>query len=280
MLIDFDKAKEWLEQKRLRIERSRFCKYRKIADDYFLKLKGVKYKETEILWAFAELHDLLEIYNFLRVVEESKVNDSLRKVITGPVLLADEKKDGGSIHGRNFTFELYTASRFLRAGLDVFFKSEADINIQIHDITLHVECKRVVSEGNLDNIIKRAIAQIDTRCKGNPKDRGLVAVSISKLLFKEQEERRIGHRYYCDHISSILHESSLVFGEELSARFRYISDKNIGIVFHYKFPFFSNENGYPHFINRFSYVPFSSIGTVERDISDYFSKSLKETIYH
>ena len=280
MLIDFDKAKKWLEQKKLRIERTRFCKYRKIADDYFLKLKGVKYKEKEILWAFAELHDLLEIYNYLNLVEESKVEESLRKIVTGPVLLSDEKKDGGSIQGRNFTFELYAAARFLRAGLNVFFKSEADLNIDIHGTLLHVECKRAVSESNLENLINRAIDQIENRCRGNHYDRGIVVISISKILFKEQEKNAIGYRYEHKYLSSHLHASSLRFGDDLSSRFRSVSSKNLGIVFHYKFPFFNIENGYPYFINRFSWVPFSEKGSSNREIADYFSKSLKETIYN
>ncbi len=280
MLINFDKAKEWLEQKKLRIDRTRFCKYRKIADDYFLKFKGVKYKETEILWAFAELHDLLEIHHHLNLVEDSKVEDSLRKIIAGPVLLADEKKDGGSIQGRNFTFELYAASRFLRAGLNVFFKSEADINIDIQGTLLHVECKRVVSGNNLENLINGAIDQIEKRCQSCHNDRGIVVISISKILFKEQENNTLGYLYEHKNISSLLHASSLRFGDDLSLRFRSVSNKNLGIVFHYKFPFFNIRNGYPYFINRFSYVPFSERGSSDREISDYFSKSLKETIYN
>jgi coproporphyrinogen III oxidase len=81
MLMKFDEAKKWLEVQNLRVDRTRFNQYRKITDDYFLKRNGVRFTETGILWAFTELHEILEIYKFLKDVEESKVKESLKKVV-------------------------------------------------------------------------------------------------------------------------------------------------------------------------------------------------------
>ena len=101
------------------------------------------------LWAYTELHDLVEIYENLGNLKSAKLLDLLKTVAKGPSLLREEGNSGGSIHGRNFTFELYTASRLARAEFTTTFDTESDVNFICKDKLIHVECKRVNSPDSL-----------------------------------------------------------------------------------------------------------------------------------
>ena len=279
MLEEYDQARIWLESIGVRVAVTRFQKYRKCIEHAFLKNSFKSPSDPEVLWALAELHDLLDIYLYLKPLDESRVNDTLKKIKGGPALLVDEKNDGGSVHGRNFTFELYTASRFMRGGLNVSWYSEADINLLVRGTNVHVECKRVVSEKNLEKLVEKALHQVDTRCSSCPNDRGIVALSISKLAWKAQQKLDIGCYSEVDTMQAVLAPVAQNFSKELTSRYLDYSKKNIGIMFHYKLPFFRKSNGEPAIINRFSYVPFSKKGTEDRLISDEFSKALKASVY-
>ncbi|MFS6652685.1 hypothetical protein, partial [Staphylococcus aureus] len=95
----------------IKVNPTRFQKYKKVIEQS-LRASSAPYDPEEdfnLLWAIVELHDLLDIHQNLRQARDARIVESLRKVATGPTLLEDEQSDGGNIHGRNFTFELYTA---------------------------------------------------------------------------------------------------------------------------------------------------------------------------
>ncbi|MDU0111748.1 hypothetical protein RT723_01720 [Psychrosphaera aquimarina] len=193
--------------------------------------------------------------------------------------MSAEPKDGGGIHGRNFAFELYASSRFLRAGLDVSYQSDADLNIFIANTLLHVECKRAVTENNLEALIEKAIEQIDRSCERNYNDRGLIVLSLSKLFWKIQMGLNQGNVADENELQSLLHPVSEQITREISARYTTKSDKVLGLVFHYKMPFYRRSNGFPAFINRFSFVSFSEPGSKNKAISDELSTQLKQSVY-
>lgn len=281
MIEKYQMAKDWLEEKNIRISSSRFDQYISVIKKGILdnKLEKSKENDSKILWAMAELHDLLEIYEHLNSFNDERVSESLRKIKKGPLLLLDEPNDGGAIHGRNFTFELYAASRLLRANLDVSYQSEADINITLMDKLLHLECKRVVSENNMDNLIQKAIDQIETRCLDNSEDRGIIVISLSKIFWKAQTELNLG--FYADEkeMQQFLIPCAEQIAHEIHVRYANSSEKILGCLFHYKVPFFRKNNGLPAFINRFSYITFSELGTNNKELSDKFSAYLKGSVY-
>lgn len=235
---------------------------------------------ADTLWAIAELHDLLEISKYLRDVEHEGIKNTLNWLKKGPSLLSGEPKDGGGIHGRNFTFELYASSRFLRAGLDVSYQSDADLNIVIANRLLHVECKRAVTENNLEGLIEKAIEQIDKSCEGNDTDRGVIALSLSKLFWMMQEELNQGNVADENELQSLLHPVSEKIAMDIKVRYATKSDNVLGVIFHYKMPFYRRSNGFPAFINRFSFVSFSELGTANKAISNELSNCLKKSVYN
>jgi len=282
MVHEYDEAKLWLENLGVKIESGRFQSYKKLIvqslrDGLF---NSPDTNNADTLWAIAELHDLLEISKYLRDVEHEGIKNTLNWLKKGPSLLSGEPKDGGGIHGRNFTFELYASSRFLRAGLDVSYQSDADLNIVIANRLLHVECKRAVTENNLEGLIEKAIEQIDKSCEGNDTDRGVIALSLSKLFWMMQEELNQGNVADENELQSLLHPVSEKIAMDIKVRYATKSDNVLGVIFHYKMPFYRRSNGFPAFINRFSFVSFSELGTANKAISNELSNCLKKSVYN
>ncbi|MBR9910421.1 MAG: hypothetical protein GYB33_08740 [Gammaproteobacteria bacterium] len=281
MVYEYEEAKQWLENLGVKIESGRFQSYKKLIVQSLRsgRFNSPDTNNADTLWAIAELHDLLEISKYLRDVEHEGIKNTLNWLKKGPSLLSGEPKDGGGIHGRNFTFELYASSRFLRAGLDVSYQSDADLNIVIANTLLHVECKRAVTENNLEGLIEKAIEQIDKSCEGNDTDRGVIALSLSKLFWMMQEELNQGNVADENELQSLLHPVSEKIAMEIRVRYATKSDKVLGVIFHYKMPFYRRSNGFPAFINRFSFVSFSEPGTINKAISNELSNCLKKSVY-
>ena len=281
MLHDYDEAKLWLESLGIRIELGRFQSYKKsIAQSLKRgKFNSPDVNDSDALWAIAELHDLLEISKYLGDIDQNLIQKTLNWLRKGPPLLSGEPNDGGGIHGRNFTFELYASSRFLRAGLDVSYQSDADLNISLSNTLLHVECKRAVTENNLEGLIQKAIEQIDRSCGESQTDRGLIVLSLSKLFWQVQAALNQGNVANESELQSLLRPVSEEIARELRARYANKSDNVLGVIFHYKMPFYRRENGFPAFINRFSFVSFSDPGTGNQVISDELSSHLINSVY-
>ncbi|WP_152607698.1 hypothetical protein [Aeromonas hydrophila] len=279
MLQKFEEAKSWLESFGLNVTSARFQKYKKIIANKYLSdiFRGLT--DIDVLWALAELYDILEIYQFLESADKNQIKSALKHVNSGPYLLSDEKNDGGTIHGRNFTFELYTAARFIRAGIAAEFVTDADINFIFEDAGILVECKRINSESNMENLISKAFEQIKKRCSVENNTFGLIAISISKLIWKIQKD--LGQECYGD-IEKI-QKNMAIFANDFSYNLRSIYEDEtpacIGIIFHYKVPFFRKENGFPVFINRFSYVPFTKHSFGHKKLSSSLSKALRSSVY-
>lgn len=270
----YDAAKIWLESKGINVNPTRYQKSRKMA----LKGGSKNIKEDfDILWACAELHDLCEIHSHLSCIDSAKLIDSLRKSVKGPELLSLEADDGGSIHGRNFTFELYTAARLARAGLEVGFDTDADMKFSIGTNGVHVECKRVISENNMDSLIFDAIKQIDKRCVGSDTDRGVVAVSVSRLVYKAVSQAMKGTAAIIEELQSDMRNNSAKWGQLIQEQFSDKSEKAIGLILHYKMPFRDAKTGASAFLNRFSMIAFNN-GLENNAISHALSNMLRNSI--
>lgn len=266
ILNQYEKAKIWLESYGVRVSSSRFDAYKKVVEESLDSPTNVinVNQEFDILWAFAELHDLLDIYEYLSNVKDQRFIESLRKIASGPHLLEDEKSDGGSVQGRNFTFELYTASRLVRSGVPVEFTSIADANFQIGEINCHLECKRVVSENKMDKLIESACKQIQKRCESTSSDRGIVAVSISKLVWKAQRESAKGVYGDVKKMQADMREILDYIGPLITNQFKSYRSSTVAIILHCKIPFRTKQDGVPIFLNRFCIYPLA-----EEDSPDF-----------
>lgn len=279
MLGRYEEAKTWLEALNIKVNPTRFQHYKK-AVEKSLHPSSVPYdveRDMNLLWAIAELHDLLDIHCNLRDIQDARLVESLRKIATGPTLLEDEKHDGGSIHGRNFTFELYAASRLARAGLPVEFNTIADANFRVNDIQLHLECKRVVSENNMDDLIVSACKQIATRCQNNSSDRGVAAISISKLVWKALKEAAPGVHADVAELRLAMMANLDKWGPVITERFKRFNQHTIAILLHYKMPFRRNTDGAAAFLNRFSVYPLCDANAPEAPILAAIGQALHDS---
>lgn len=268
----FEEAKSWLESKGIRVNSSRFQKNKKLL---LKNSPSTTDQDFELLWANAELHDLSEIHSYLSNIDSSNLTDSLRKIVKGPVLLAQEKKDGGSIHGRNFSFELYTASRLAKAGYDVTFDTDADINFIKSEVLFHVECKRVISENNMDSLIEKAIKQIDKRCSDN--DRGIVAVSVSKLVYKAIQIGAKGSHADLEEMQEVMRPMVGKWSQLIQHHYSQRSSNVVGLILHYKMPLRDQKTGAAAFLNRFAMVPFNN-GNENNILAYGISESLRSSV--
>lgn len=256
MFAQYEEAKAWLEGFGIKVNPTRFQKYKKVIEQS-LRASSAPYDPEEdfnLLWAIVELHDLLDIHQNLRQARDARIVESLRKVATGPTLLEDEQSDGGNIHGRNFTFELYTASRFARAGFPVEFDTLADVSLSVGDSNVYVECKRVVSENNMDELVASACKQIAKRCQGNPNDFGIAAISISKLVWKVLKDKP-GVHVDMEKIMLDMRAKLDAWGPVIVNNFNRFNQHTLAVVLHYKMPFRRQSDGAATFLNRFMLYP-------------------------
>ena len=112
------------------------------------------------------------------------LNERLKDSLKGQELYV---LDSENRSGRDFSFELATAAKFVRAGLAVDFGHEADLRVQINGFTFFVECKRLKSAKKIRKRIKEGINQLHKRyvkSENSHTARGMLALSIGKTVNK------------------------------------------------------------------------------------------------
>lgn len=204
------------------------------------------------LWDYAELHDLLVIHQQLQGIRAERFIESLKRISKGPRLLEDERADGGSIAGRNFTFELFCAARFASLGVPVSFETEADATLQIGGEHLALECKRVGNIEMLERNIEDAASQIRRRIENGQAASGIAAISISRAVHQvslEQHDQPIGD---VEVLRKALRQMVANWGPHLYERFRRLSPHLTGILIHYKLPLIDQKSGEATILSRFT----------------------------
>ena len=251
----YEQAKIWIENKGIRVNVSRFKKnIELIKNNSFKNLK----EDYDILWATAELHDIFEIHKWLSKINSNGLTESLKKCVKGHELLRYEKSDGGSVQGRNFTFELYAAARIAKGGYEVSFDTDADINFIERGRLFHVECKRVNSENKMNDLINGALSQINRRCENSASDRGIVALSISKIIFKAIEIEAKKSYANVKEMQSLMRAALFQVSERIQVYCSPKSTKSIGLLLHYKVPFRDINTGMAVLLNRFAMINFDN----------------------
>ena len=279
MFAQYENAKSWLEALGVKVSPTRFQHHINTIKRSFHR-SSAQYdveKDLSLLWAIAEIHDLLEIHRNLRDIRDARIVESLNKMVKGPAPLEYEGVDGGSIHGRNFTFELYVASRLARAGLALEFNTLADANFRVKNINIHLECKRVVSENNIGDLIASACKQIAIRCQNNPEDRGIAAVSVTKLVWKVLREQSLGIHAEPEKIRLAMTSFLELIGPEITKPFKRFNRHTIAILLHYKLPFRRNTDGAVVLANRFSMYSLCDADALEVPVLSAIDKALHDS---
>lgn len=253
-------ASQWLSSHGVRVDSTRVAlqitRLRSLAAASNAKLTPSEHWSH--LWLLSEVHDLVEAHRCLSAVKDSRFLTTLRKITSGPLLLAEEKTEGGSIQARNAAFELFTAARLARAGLRVSFNTEADITVAVEGTAVAVECKRVSSAEALDDRIREAHKQIKRRIAANEAQFGVIAVSLSRLIHQVSQEQPSSIAGDPKVLQASLRQMVADWGPVITRLFGNFAPSTIAIILQYKFPFISNSDGAPTMLSRFVTYPLGS----------------------
>lgn len=139
-------------------------------------------KRREILWSFVESIEFVDALDALRTQDCDVSKAILQRALQGPADVYLE--DSNSNLGRNTMFEIAIAGRAAHAGLKPQLGGEPDVFFEFAGRRMFVQCKRVFSEAAVVKRIFEAAKQLtrDLRASCDPRDCGLVAISVSKII--------------------------------------------------------------------------------------------------
>jgi hypothetical protein len=184
--------------------------------------------------ALAEAAELAGIDPFLRQADPQILRRKLRYVLEGPALPSDETPS--SNQPRNILFELNTASKLFFARVTpTLLPDRPDLSCTIDGTPLFIECKRVLTEGGAKRRLSDAFAKLESEStKDRPSTRGVVAISIAKLLLQEGE-----HFLTAPNRAAIPRGLGELIDEKadlLKASWARYGTKVIGVLFHVIIP--------------------------------------------
>ncbi len=180
----------------VRISSGRTQHYLKIIDYWRDKYKSASDTiERDIFPDFVS--SVLEIDSFIKIYQVfknespehlSSIKMKLQKGVNGPINSKDEKPK--TSEARNFIFEALTAAKFHNPEHNLFtiLTASTDTAVMYGRKKIWIECKRVSSEKNLENNIRKASNQLNKQLsrkvgkKINFGHKGLVALDFSKIL--------------------------------------------------------------------------------------------------
>jgi hypothetical protein len=253
--IASEAAVEWLESHGVRVNGTRvqhLVRGLTRSDGALDARRPIPAQTIAALWDYAELHDLIVIHQQLKGVRTERFIESLRRISKGPRLLEDERADGGSIAGRNFTFELFCAARFASLGVPVGFETEADATLHIGGERLALECKRLGNIETLERNIEDAALQIRRRIEHGQAASGIAAVSISRAVHQVSIEQNVQPIGDVESLRKGLRQMVANWGPHFYERFSRLSPHLAGILIHYKLPLIDHKTGGATLLSRFT----------------------------
>ena len=268
MLRQAHEAGTWLVEQGVRVNATRYALHLKEIRQWLKSPVGYKFqpdKCKEHLWRLAEVEDVLQISTWLKQISDRRFLQTLKNITSGTELLADEGTTGGSIHGRNAAFELFTAARIARAGIPVTFHTDADITAIVGGQHVAIECKRVLVAESMEDRIKDAHSQIKRRIKAGEAARGIIAISVSRLVHDVFMGEGFGIAADPPTLAGEARQMLERWGDVCLERFSGLSDEVAAIIFQYKMPFLDENTYAPVFLSRFAHFPLSHGRNAEND---------------
>ncbi len=149
--------------------------------DKFMESASFEHR-SELMCSLVEATEFADSLSALRRQGCTVPTHVLKAALDGPVDLRLEGPNNN--RARNIMFEIAIAGRFARSGLNPVLGREPDILVELHNRRIFVQCKRVFSERGLSSCLSEAGDQLkrDLRLACNPRDCGLIALSISRIF--------------------------------------------------------------------------------------------------
>lgn len=189
IMKELPKIITWLEDLGLPARNSRYARYEERINNFFrdgrdpLSDEGTQLFK-EMTRAYRECVDIYVIFKCFERVRHPNFISALSKVIDGQDV-PDLEVAGAS---RNFLFELLVAARFHLAGYTIDFDDTSDVVAKRDGLVVRTECKRLVSEKQLEKRIKHAADQLATAMAlAKEKAVGIIYIDISNCVLSDSE---------------------------------------------------------------------------------------------
>lgn len=199
----------WLEELGIEYSKTRLGRYKQIFEvlakhqqSNTLEQAEKEFEFNAFVNAAHEVAEIVRLYEGLSGQKDQSFVARLKDSIKGQELYVLDS-DGRS--GRDFTFELAIASKFVKAGYFVDFGHDADLKAVRDGMTVFVECKRLKSNKKVQRRIKDGLKQLHKRYvkSDDPQySRGFLALSIGKLvnknlgLLEADDPHRLGQKAF------------------------------------------------------------------------------------
>lgn len=184
IMKELPKIIAWMVALGLPARNSRYARYEEHINKFYrdghnpLSEEGKQFFK-EMNQAYRECIDIYLVYKCFEHVRHPNFIATLSKVVAGKDA-PDLEVAGAS---RNFLFELLVAARFHLAGYAIDFDDTSDVVAKRDGLVVRAECKRLVSEKQLEKRINHAADQLATAmAKADEEAVGIVYIDVSSCV--------------------------------------------------------------------------------------------------
>lgn len=239
----------------------------------FQEIIGNKYYAS----AIHEVHEIIEIKDKLEELDCDEVHDSLRKILSGKELYSDDAISVKPSSARDFSFELYMARYFKRAGYQLNFNTVSDFNAIDANDSIFVECKRPGKEETVGKNIEKALKQAISRFIENDSktQKGVAAIDLTLLLNPSQEFMIVND---IKGVSDSLRNADHVYSPEIKKHFDKYGEHCLSVILHWRMPVFYVKEQSVGLYGRCFSVPIFKEKTSSEEVFNRLNQKLMASV--
>jgi hypothetical protein len=281
LLEEYEIALDWLRSKGLNIDPSRLNKYKKhfitLVENWGSETVREVVENRNYAASIYEIYEIIEIRKKLEEVNSAQLDASLKKAISGYDLYSDEVGLKNSSSARNYSFELYMARYFKRAGYDLNFETLADFNAHDDLDSIFVECKRPQKEETFGKNIKEALKQSIKRFLEDESrnQKGIAAIDLTALINPNLEFFQVDD---FKTISDNLKLAAESYSPEIKRIFDQYGRDCLSVILHWRIPVFHTKEQTIGLYNYCFSVPIFESGSNSEEVFQRYNRKLMETV--
>lgn len=280
-LSKYESALEWLQSKGLNTGPTRLNKYQVHYKSLIQNWGQETFREIienkHYASAIHEAYEIIEIKDKLEEFECREVHESLRKLLSGKELYSDDAISLKPSSARDFSFELYMARYFKRAGYQLNFNTVADFNAYDAEDSIFVECKRPAKEETVGKNIEKALKQAMSRFveSDSRTQKGVAAIDMTTLLNPSQNFLIVDD---AKAISDSLKLADNIYSPHFKKHFDKYGKHCLSVILHWRLPAFYVKEQSVGLYGRCFSVPIFEKGTSSEDVFNRLNHKLMAAV--
>lgn len=277
----YENALEWLDSKELNIGPTRLKKYQthynSLIDNWGRETFQEIIENKNYASAINEIHEIIEIKDKLEELDCRQVHESLRKILSGKELYSDEAISVKPSSARDFSFELYMARYFKRAGYQLNFNTVADFNAIDANDSIFVECKRPAKEETMGKNIEKALKQAISRFIENDSrnQKGVAAIDMTHLVNPDHEFMIV---HDIKTTSEKLKQSDQIYSPAIKRHFDKYGEHCLSVILHWRMPVFYVKEQSVGLYGRCYSVPIFKKSTSSENVFNRLNQKLMDSV--